>query len=57
MEEPSGDGNGERSRRVMRVLAKEGRSEREWAVESPKTPCPRIRIDLGVIGIAIVYML
>lgn len=53
MEEPSGEGNGERSRRVMRVLAKDGRSERECAVDSPKTPCPRIRIDLGVGGAAI----
>jgi len=47
MEEPSGEGKGERSRTVMRVFANEGRRERAYAVERPKTPWPRMRMDLG----------
>jgi len=47
MEEPSGEGKEERSRTVMRVFANEGRRERAYAVERPKTPWPRMRMDLG----------
>lgn len=47
IEEPSGEGKGERSRRFMRVFLKEGRVARARAVESPKTPEPIIRIEDG----------
>jgi len=47
MEEAVGEGKGERSRRVMVVREKEGRRERERAVERPKTPEPIMRIEVG----------
>lgn len=47
IEEPSGDGKRLRSRRVMTVFLKEGRVLRARAVERPKTPEPRMRIDDG----------
>jgi hypothetical protein len=47
MEEAVGEGKGERSRRVMVVREKEGRRERERAVERPKTPEPMMRIEEG----------
>jgi len=47
MEEPSGEGKGLRSKSVMRVLVKEGRAVRARAVERPKTPEPRTRIEVG----------
>ncbi len=47
IEEPSGEGKGERSRRVRRVSWKRGRWERERAVDRPKTPEPRMRIFEG----------
>ena len=47
MEEPSGEGKGERSRRVIWVCVKAGRWVRAWAVERPKTPEPRMRIEEG----------
>jgi hypothetical protein len=48
IEEPSGEGKGERSRTVMEHDAKEGRDARARAVERPKTPEPTIRTDFGV---------
>lgn len=53
MEDPSGEGKGERSRRVMVVFLKEGRRDNERAVERPKTPWPRMRIEAG--GWSMVY--
>ncbi len=50
IEEPSGEGNGDRSRRVMRVCLKSGRWVRERAVERPKTPWPRMRIEDGGVS-------
>jgi hypothetical protein len=50
IEEPSGEGKGERSRRVMRVFLKEGRVARDRAVERPKTPEPIMRIEDGKEG-------
>ena len=47
IEEPSGEGNGERSRSVIVEEVKKGRREREWAVERPKTPEPIMRMDGG----------
>ncbi len=47
IEEPSDEGKGERSRTVMRVLLKEGRVASAWAVESPKTPEPIIKMEDG----------
>lgn len=51
IEDPSGEGKGERSRRVMDVFLKWGWRERERAVERPKTPWPRIRIEDGGFSI------
>ena len=47
IEDPSGEGKGERSRSVMVVRECEGRRVRAWAVERPKTPEPTIRIEVG----------
>lgn len=47
IDEPSGEGKGERSRSAMWVLVKEGRWVRARAIERPKTPDPRMRIDEG----------
>lgn len=47
IEEPSGEGKGERSMSVIFVFLKEGRRERERAVERPKTPWPTMRIERG----------
>jgi hypothetical protein len=49
-EEPSSEGKGERSRRVMRLFLKEGRVARARAVERPKTPEPIMRIEDGREG-------
>jgi hypothetical protein len=50
MEEPSGEGKRLRSKSVMRVLVKQGRAVRARAVERPKAPEPRMRIDVGWEG-------
>ena len=50
MEEPSGEGKGLRSRTVIVLFLKEGRVVRARAVERPKAPEPRMRIENGGEG-------
>lgn len=50
MEEPSGEGNGDLSRTVIRVVENVGRSEREKAVETVRWVSLGLELNCGVRG-------
>jgi len=47
--DPSGEGNGERSKTIIFVSENVGRCARAYAVLRPKTPEPTIRTVFGAI--------